>query len=108
MMITLTVAAQQRLKEVLGKQGSPKGALRIKVFPGGCSGLSYQLDLIQAPEGDDQVFGQDGARVVADPKSMLYLENSTLDYTESLQSAGFKIVNPNAKASCFCGESFAV
>ena len=108
LMMTLTDNACNKLREILQKQGAPEGALRIKVFPGGCSGLSYQLDLVAAPEGDDKVFGQEGAKVVVDSKSLMYLENSTLDYAESLQSAGFKVINPNAKASCFCGESFAV
>ncbi len=82
-------------------------ALRLGVQGGGCSGLSYVMDFDE-PRPDDKVFTHDaaGVRVVVDPKSILYVSGSVLDYTEGLMGSGFTIKNPNVKGSCGCGSSF--
>jgi iron-sulfur cluster assembly protein len=81
--------------------------LRIKVVGGGCSGLSYKIDLDAEKKGD-KVFEAGGGRVIVDRKSYLYLVGTTVDYAETLQNAGFQLDNPNVKSSCGCGESFVV
>jgi len=75
---------------------------------GGCSGLTYMLDFENEARKGDQVIEVDGLKVFLDIKSQLFLAGTTLDYTVSLMDTGFKFVNPNAKRSCSCGESFSV
>lgn len=82
--------------------------IRVSVVGGGCSGLSYKLDFDNNLKPTDQVFEQNGVRIVTDLKSFLYLVNTTLDYTEGLNGKGFHFKNPNASRTCGCGESFAV
>ena len=89
-------------------EGKSDYFLRVSVVGGGCSGLSYKLDFDSTPQPHDQVFENDGVKVVTDLKSFLYLVNTTLDFTDGLNGKGFHFNNPNASRSCGCGESFAV
>ncbi len=82
--------------------------LRVSVVGGGCSGLSYKLDFDNEPKPDDQVFEDNGVKVVTDLKSFLYLCDTTLDFSDGLNGKGFHFNNPNATRTCGCGESFAV
>ncbi len=82
--------------------------LRVSVESGGCSGLSYKMDFDNEQKPGDQVFEDNGVKVVTDLKSFLYLVNTTLEYSEGLNGKGFYFNNPNASRSCACGESFAV
>jgi iron-sulfur cluster assembly protein len=82
--------------------------LRVSVIGGGCSGLSYKLDFDNESQPKDQVFEDQGVRVVTDLKSFLYLCDTTLDFSDGLNGKGFHFINPNASRSCGCGESFAV
>ncbi len=82
--------------------------LRVSVVGGGCSGLSYKLDFDNEEKPMDQVFEDNGLKVVTDLKSFLYLVNTTLDFSDGLNGKGFYFSNPNASRSCGCGESFAV
>lgn len=82
--------------------------LRVGVVGGGCSGLSYKLDFDNETQPNDQVFEQDGVKVVTDIKSFLYLCDTTLDFSEGLNGKGFHFINPNATRTCGCGESFSV
>lgn len=82
--------------------------LRVGVVGGGCSGLSYKLDFDNETQPSDQVFEDDGIRVVTDLKSFLYLCDTTLDFSEGLNGKGFHFINPNATRTCGCGESFSV
>jgi len=82
--------------------------LRVGVVGGGCSGLSYKLDFDNETQPNDQVFEQDGVKVVTDLKSFLYLCDTTLDFSEGLDGKGFHFINPNATRTCGCGESFSV
>jgi iron-sulfur cluster assembly protein len=82
--------------------------LRVSVVGGGCSGLSYKLDFDNEQKPMDQVFEDNGVKVVTDLKSFLYLVNTTLDLSDGLNGKGFYFSNPNASRSCGCGESFAV
>lgn len=104
-MITLSPVAAQEVKRLLEKEAKPGIGLRLGVKGGGCSGLSYTMNVGVQNEGD-QIFESEGVRVFVDSKSFMYLNGIMLDYVDSLQGRGFKFVNPNAKRSCGCGESF--
>jgi iron-sulfur cluster assembly protein len=82
--------------------------LRVSVVGGGCSGLSYKMDFDNQTKPSDQLFEDNGIKVVTDLKSFLYLVNTTLEFSEGLNGKGFYFNNPNASRSCACGESFAV
>ena len=82
--------------------------LRVSVVGGGCSGLSYKLDFDNEAQPRDQVFEDQGVKLVTDLKSFLYLVNTTLDFSDGLNGKGFFFSNPNASRTCGCGESFAV
>jgi iron-sulfur cluster assembly protein len=78
------------------------------VVSGGCSGLSYKMDFDNTLTPTDQVFEDKGFKIVTDRKSVLYLFNTTLEFTEGLNGKGFHFVNPNASRTCACGESFSL
>jgi len=82
--------------------------LRVGVVGGGCSGLSYKLDFDNETQPNDQVFEDNGVKLVTDLKSFLYLCDTTLEFSDGLNGKGFHFSNPNASRSCGCGESFAV
>lgn len=106
-MITLTPSAIEEAKRLQAKQDRKDAGLRIGVKGGGCSGLSYTMGFdVQKP--GDQIYEFAQTRVFVDPKSLLYLDGMTLDYSDNLQERGFKFINPNASKSCGCGESFSV
>jgi iron-sulfur cluster assembly protein len=107
-LITVTPQAAERVKQLLNKVGKPNGALRVKVASGGCSGLSYNLEPADQPTPQDAVIETQGIRVFLDKKSLLYLAGTELFYESGLMGSGFKFKNPNAVASCSCGESFTV
>ncbi len=107
-LVRATTLAGEKVNEFAAKQGFSEGALRVSIVGGGCSGLSYKLDLVGAPRKSDILVETAGARVVVDVKSALFLSGSELDYSSALINGGFKIKNPNATASCSCGESFSV
>jgi iron-sulfur cluster assembly protein len=108
----MTVAASpravQKAREALAKRGTPDAMLRLGVKGGGCSGFSYVIEFADAARARDVVFDFDGLKIVVDPKSLVFLNGSTLDYETKLMQHGFKFVNPNEKSSCGCGESFTV
>ena len=105
--ITLTDNAVQKILALIASDQSDEKGLRVKVVGGGCSGLSYKMDLDQKRDGD-RVFERDGARIIVDRKSYLYLNGTELDYADDLMHAGFNLRNPNVKRSCGCGASFGV
>jgi iron-sulfur cluster assembly protein len=105
-LIKLTPSAAGKVGSLLTKQGRPNGVLRVAVVGGGCSGLSYKMDLQDGPALRDILVETAGVRVVVDPKSALYVTGSELDYVDALDG-GFKVKNPNAATSCSCGESFS-
>ena len=95
------------LKEA-GVSNDPSYFLRVSVVGGGCSGLSYKMDFDNELKPTDQVFEDNGMKVVTDMKSLLYLVNTTLEFSDGLNGKGFYFNNPNASRTCGCGESFAV
>ena len=106
-LIRLTSRAAAKVSTLLKKKNCPDGVLRVAVVGGGCSGLSYKMELQAGPQERDILVATQGIRVVVDPKSALYVTGSELDYLDSLEESGFKFTNPNAKSSCSCGESFS-
>jgi len=106
--IHLTEKAAKKIRVLLEKDGvSPEvGGLRVGVQGGGCSGLSYAMRLDTQARDRDKVFEAFGARLFVDPKSLLYLNGTTLDYEETLMRQGFVFQNPNSTRSCGCGSSF--
>lgn len=106
-MITLTPDAIKEVKRLLSEQPQKDVGLRLGVKGGGCSGLSYTINF-DTKKDKDNVFEFEGLQVLVDPKSLLYLDGMTLDFSNSLQSRGFKFINPNASKTCGCGESFSV
>jgi iron-sulfur cluster assembly protein len=106
-MLTLTEKAADKVKQLLStKDGMTDPGLRVRVVAGGCSGLSYQLDISDGANPDDKVYEQHGVKVFVDGKSDLYLAGVEVDWKESLMGAQFTFNNPNAQGSCGCGESF--
>lgn len=98
----------QQLMADAGHGNDPSYFLRVGVVGGGCSGLSYKMDFDNQQKPTDQVFENNGLKVVTDLKSFLYLVNTTLEFSDGLNGKGFYFNNPNASRTCGCGESFAV
>jgi iron-sulfur cluster assembly protein len=107
--IYISENAKQQVTNLLEKDGKQDDHfLRISVVSGGCSGLSYKMDFDNTLTPTDQVFEDKGVKIVTDRKSVLYLFNTTLEFTEGLNGKGFHFVNPNASRTCACGESFSL
>jgi len=107
MAITVTQAAADHIKNYLAKRGSGSG-LRLGVKTSGCSGLAYVLEVCDEIQADDVLFEQRDVKVIVDPKSLVYLDGTELDYVREGLNEGFKFQNPNEKNTCGCGESFQV
>ena len=112
--ILITEPAMKQLANLMQQQGSGS-VLRVGVRSGGCSGMSYTMDFIDAAQiqGDDKRYGYEPAdapsfEVVCDPKSLLYIYGMQLDFSTELIGGGFNFTNPNASQTCGCGSSFAV
>jgi len=104
--ITVTEAAAITVRDLLAQKNVPDYGLRVFVSGGGCSGMQYGMALEAEARPYDHVIEQDGIQIFIDPTSMMYLNNATIDYEDSLMGGGFKIENPNAVSSCGCGSSF--
>jgi iron-sulfur cluster assembly protein len=107
MSITLTQSAADRISGFLGNRGKGVG-LRLGVKTSGCSGMAYVIEFADEVGADDEVFEDKGVKVLVDPKSLIYLDGTELDYGKEGLNEGFKFNNPNVKDNCGCGESFTV
>ena len=107
MTITMTEAAARHIQKSLLKRGKGVG-LRLAVKTSGCSGLSYALEFADEPEAEDVAFESQGLKLLVDAKSLPFLDGTELDFVKEGLNEGFKFNNPNSKAECGCGESFAV
>lgn len=107
MAITLTETAATRVKDFLANRGKGVG-LRLGVKTTGCSGMAYVLEFADDIEESDEVFESQGVKILVDPKSLVYIDGTELDFTKDGLNEGFKFNNPNEKATCGCGESFTV
>jgi len=109
-MLFVADSAKSKIHELLSEEKleGDDYFVRVSVVSGGCSGLSYKMDFDNESQPNDQVFEDNGIKVVTDLKSFLYLCNTTLEFSGGLNGKGFFFNNPNATRECGCGESFAV
>jgi iron-sulfur cluster assembly protein len=105
-MVTITEQACDKIKEMLAAEETPNLFLRLGVKPGGCSGFSYGMGFDDEEQSGDHVLEINGLKVVIDAESSRYLNGVQIDFQESAMGGGFTIHNPNAIASCGCGQSF--
>jgi iron-sulfur cluster assembly protein len=107
-LITMSDTAVSQLRELISQQenASPNLGLRVFVYPGGCSGMSYGMAFEDQPADDDLTIEVDGVKLYVDETSVQYVGGSQIDYENSLMGGGFRILNPNAVRSCGCGHSF--
>ncbi|MBE9033757.1 HesB/IscA family protein [aff. Roholtiella sp. LEGE 12411] len=106
-MIHLSQAAASEIGRIKFKQ-QPKGLFRLTVRPGGCSGWFYDMFFDEVVKVNDQVFDLNGIQVIIDTESLNYIIGLTLDYSEDLMGGGFRFHNPQAIATCGCGNSFSI
>ncbi len=106
--VTLSESAARRIGELKEREGNPELKLRIAVNGGGCSGFQYAFDWAKQQDESDIVVERDGSTVLIDATSLLYLVGSEVDFIEDIGGSSFRIINPNAQASCGCGTSFSV
>jgi len=105
--VTVSDSAARRIAEIVAGEAENK-MLRVTVSGGGCSGFQYGFELDKAAGKDDLVIEKDGATVLIDSMSLMYMEGSEIDFVDDLIGAAFQIKNPNATASCGCGTSFSI
>jgi iron-sulfur cluster assembly protein len=112
--IEITAKAASAIRRQLVKRGTPEASLRVGLRGGGCSGFTYVIEFHDGPPKPRDIVldvkseaGED-VRVVVDPKSLLYLNGSTLEWEQTLLKQGFKFINPHEKSGCGCGHSFSV
>jgi len=106
--ISITDAAAKRINEIVGKATKPVLGVRVGVSSKGCSGNAYMVEYAEEQRKFEDVVEHNGAKVFIDPKAVMYLLGSELDYRESKMESGFVFNNPNEKGRCGCGESFSV
>ena len=107
MAITLTETAAERVQAFLDNRGKGIG-LRLAVKTNGCSGMAYVMEFVDDMDDADTVFEDHGVKIIIDPKSLIYLDGTEVDYAKEGLNEGFQFNNPNVKDSCGCGESFTV
>jgi len=107
-MIYLSPSAANEINRLRSKQSHPNILFRLQVQAGGCSGLFYNTTFDEAVMEGDRVYNCNGISIVVDAQSLSYVSNLTLDYSEDLMGGGFRFHNPQAIASCGCGNSFSV
>lgn len=107
MAISMTAASARHVRGYLDNRGKGIG-IRLGVRTSGCSGMAYTLEFADETQPEDLVFESEGVKVLVDPKSLLYLDGTELDYTREGLNEGFKFNNPNVKDACGCGESFNI
>jgi len=105
--VSLSEIAAERVKNFLENRGKGVG-LRLGIRTSGCSGMAYVIEFADEIEEKDEVFESHGVKVIIDPKSLVYLDGTEVDFTKEGLNEGFTFNNPNAKDACGCGESFNV
>lgn len=108
-MVNVSNSAKEHIKQLIKEENHSEDAfLRVSVIAGGCSGFSYKLDFDTELTPEDEIYEDNGVKLVCDPRSVLYLFGTVLEYTTGLNGKGFEFNNPNATRTCACGESFSV
>ena len=106
-LISITESADKKLISLIDREQSGS-MLRIKIVGGGCNGLSYKMNFTDDTKQGDILVQTMSSQLVIDPKTALFIKGTLLDYSHNLVGGGFQFNNPNAKASCSCGESFSL
>lgn len=106
-LVRLSEAAANHLHGLLKKKEYSEGALKVSVVGGGCSGLQYQMELVPGAGPKDILVESRGVRISVDPKSAVFISGSEVDFSTDLLKGGFRVTNPNARATCSCGDSFS-
>ncbi len=106
--ISISKEAADHVGDFAEQSGKPDANLRVGVKGGGCSGLTYVLDLVDQPRDDDKMIEEHGLKLYVDRKSYVFLAGTILEYSGGLNGKGFVFNNPNAKTTCGCGTSFGV
>ena len=104
--VTMSDVAVMQLRLLLEQQENPELGLRVFVYPGGCSGMSYGMAFEDEIGAEDMVLNNEGLKLIVDENSAFYLKGAQIDFEDSLMGGGFRIFNPNAVRSCGCGHSF--
>jgi iron-sulfur cluster assembly protein len=108
-MIIVSEKAKDRILELRQEENrTEEENIRVSVKGGGCSGLMYDLGFDDSTSDSDNVFEDNGVKIIVDRKSLLYLAGTTLEFSDGLNGKGFQFVNPNASRTCGCGESFSI
>jgi iron-sulfur cluster assembly protein len=107
MAITLSEAAAEHVASQLSTRGKGLG-IRVGVTTTGCSGMAYVLEFVDELEDSDKVFEDHGIKIVVDPKSLVYIDGTEMDFVKTGVNEGFEFRNPNVKGECGCGESFSI
>lgn len=107
-MIKVSESAKSQAQRLMQEQNLSNAFIRVGVKGGGCSGLTYIMDFDTELKDEDNVFEDNGIKIVVDKKSFLYLVGTELNYSGGLNGKGFEFINPNANRTCGCGESFSI
>jgi len=106
--MSLSDAAAARIKHIMAGSAEPVSGLRVGIKKGGCAGMEYTMDYAQAPQPQDEIVEEKGVKLFIEPKAILFLLGTEMDYRTEKFSAGFVFRNPNQTSSCGCGESVAI
>jgi iron-sulfur cluster assembly protein len=106
--MTVTEAAASRVRDLIARADKPVAGVRVGVKNGGCAGMSYTMDLAETVERGDEVIDVNGLKVLIDPKAVLFLLGTTMDFSVDKMSAKFVFRNPNETSACGCGESVSI
>ena len=104
----LSDAAAERIKDILGRADKPVAGVRVGVKNGGCAGMAYTLEYAERVEPSDEIVEDKGVRLLVDPKAVLFLLGTEMDFKVDKLTAGFVFNNPNQTSACGCGESVAL
>jgi iron-sulfur cluster assembly protein len=106
--VSLTEAAAARVQEIMTNAATPPYGLRVGIKNGGCAGMSYTMEMADAPVANDEIVEDKGVRILIDPKAVLFLLGTQMDFKTDKLSSGFVFQNPNQTSACGCGESVAI
>lgn len=106
--LTLTAEAINQIRALLAKRGKPSLGIRVGVKTGGCSGKKYYVEYADSKSPYDEIVKYDEVTILIDPKALMYLLGTEMDYHETAFKSGFIFTNPNEKGNCGCGKSFSV
>ena len=105
--LDITDKAIEQIRSIQERESLAAHVLRVSVVGGGCSGMSYRMGFVEETGPNDLIVERNGVKLAVDPKSMLYLQGTTIDFSDGIQGKGFTFNNPNAKRTCGCGSSFS-